>query len=40
MELAEQAGQHWQRWVQFQRLLYGCAIAIMIVMALMWIFLV
>ncbi len=40
MDLAEQAGKHWQMWGWFLRLMYGSAIAILIVLALMWIFLV
>ncbi len=40
MDLAERAGGHWRMWGRFLRLLYGSAIAILIVLALMWIFLV
>ena len=39
-DLAERAGDHWRLWQAFLRLCFVSAIAIMIVLALMWIFLV
>ncbi len=40
MDLAEQAGARWGLWQGFLRLSFGVAVAIIVVLALMWIFLV
>lgn len=40
MDLADQAGSRWRTWQHFLRIVYGCAIGILVIMALMWIFLV